>query len=88
MLTLVGHSDQVISAAFSPDGKRIVTGSMDETARLWEANTGKEVLALRGHTAFVSSVAFSPDGKRIVTASGDGTARVWYFDDSKTQQDR
>ena len=59
------------AVAFSPDGKRIVTGSSDRTARVWDAETGTEKLALKGHTGRVTSVAFSPDGKRIVTGAGD-----------------
>ncbi len=68
----------VLSAAFSPDGKRIVTASDDNTARLWDAATGEAIGApLRGHNERVLCAAFSPDGKRIVTASMDGTARIW-----------
>lgn len=66
----------VHSAAFSPDGKRIVTGS-GKTARLWNAETGTRFLALNGHTARVDSVAFSPDGKRVATGGDDKTARLW-----------
>jgi WD40 repeat protein len=67
-----------LSAAFSPDGKRIVTASWDNTARLWEADTGKPIgEPLTGHAGPVWSAAFSPDGKRIVTASWDKTARLW-----------
>ena len=59
-----------MSAAFSPDGKRIVTASWDKTARLWDAETGQQIGApLVGHDEHVHSAAFSPDGKRIVTAS-------------------
>ena len=77
-LLLKGHESTVNSAAFSPDGKRIVTASADGTARLWDAETGKPVgEPLTGHTGGVLSAAFSPDGKRIVTASADGTARLW-----------
>ena len=65
------------SAAFSPDGSRIVTASEDNTARIWDAATGKEITVLRGHEDAVSSAAFSPDGSRIVTASWDKTARIW-----------
>ena len=67
----------VTSAAFSPDGTRIVTASRDKTARVWDAATAKEIAVLRGHEYRVWSAAFSPDGTRIVTASGDNTARVW-----------
>jgi WD40 repeat protein len=67
------HEDGVLSAAFSPDGTRIVTGSTDQTARVWDAASGRELLALRGHKGGVRSAAFSPDGARIVTASWDTT---------------
>ncbi len=76
LLTLEGHTAYVVSASFSPDGTRIVTGSFDNTARVWDARSGAEVLSLKGH-ADISSVSFSPDGTRIVTGSEDGTARVW-----------
>ena len=65
------------SAAFSPDGSRIVTASLDQTARIWDAASGKEIAVLRGHKNPVNYAAFSPDGSRIVTASDDKTARIW-----------
>ncbi len=73
---LRGHTASVY-AGFSPDGKFIVTASLDNTARVWETSTGKSIVELRGHTGQVRSAQFSPDGKFIVTASQDGTARVW-----------
>jgi hypothetical protein len=63
--------------AFSPDGLRIVTGSFDQTAKVWMAATGKELFTLTGHSAAVYSAGFSPDGQRIVTGGYDATARVW-----------
>ena len=74
---LKGHTHIVYSCALSPDGKRIVTASFDETVRLWDAETGALLLTLEGHTDGVNSCAFSPDGKRLVTASQDETARLW-----------
>ena len=76
-LVLQGHSDAVHSVAFSPDSKRVLTGSADKTARLWDADTGHEIRVFQGHTGLVTSVAFSPDGKRVLTASHDETARLW-----------
>jgi hypothetical protein len=66
-----------MSVSFSPDGQRILTGSRDQTARLWDAVSGRELLSLKGHRGWVITVAFSRDGQRIVTASSDGTAKVW-----------
>ena len=74
---LRGHEKVVASAAFSPDGSRIVTASSDNTARIWDATSAKEIAVLRGHENVVASAAFSPDGSRIVTASADKTARIW-----------
>lgn len=72
-----GHTLFVTKVAFSPDGKLVVTGSRDETAHVWEAQTGQSVAELRGHAGDVGVAAFSPDGNLVVTAGGDGMARVW-----------
>ena len=71
LLTLTGHSGQVWDAAFSPDGKHIVTASSDKSAIVWDAATGEKSAILKGHSAVVETAAFSPDGTRIVTASDD-----------------
>ena len=64
--------------AFSPDGKRIASGSGDNTVRVWDAATGQPVgQPLTGHTDAVFSVAFSPDGTRIASGGDDNTVRVW-----------
>ena len=72
-----GHQDWVRHAAFSPDGKLVVTASDDKTARLWNVASGQKPQELLGHQGAVVYAAFSPDGKPVVTVSVDGTARLW-----------
>lgn len=67
---------RINSAAFSPDGRLIVTASDDKTVRLWD-NNGRHLRTLKGHTAPVRSVIFSPDGLRILSTSNDNTLRLW-----------
>ena len=71
-----GHTAYVTSVAFSRDGTRIVSGSADFSARVWDALTGDELKTLNGHTDDVRSVAFSSDGTRIVSGSHDSSVRV------------
>ena len=73
---LTGHRNNVISVRYSDDGERLATGSVDRTARIWDAS-GKPVRVLEGHTDTVGDAAFSPDGSRVVTSSTDRTAIVW-----------
>jgi hypothetical protein len=70
------HKDRVFSASFSPDGKRVLTASWDNTARVWDAATGALIGNPMQHELSVDSLAFSLDGTRVVTASGH-TAQVW-----------
>jgi WD40 repeat protein len=68
----------VLSVAFSPDGKRLVSASADYTLLLWDVRTGKTIGdPLTGHGKEVFSAAFSRDGRRIVSGMGDGTIRLW-----------
>ena len=78
LTAIFSHSKGVNSVAFSPDGKTVLTGSWDMTARLWETSTGRPIgLPLPYHSTDRSVMAFSPDGSTIVAASTDKTARLW-----------
>ena len=72
-----GKSDEQLAVAFSPEGRRVVTGGTDESAKVWDVADGRLLLTLKGHTRPIRAVAFSPDGQQIVTGSGDATARLW-----------
>jgi WD40 repeat protein len=74
---LNAHSDAIKRVAFSSDGKSLISASDDETARVWEAPTGRPIAELRGHEGVVHSAAFAPDEKIVVTGGQDGTIRTW-----------
>ncbi|KZP17812.1 WD40 repeat-like protein [Athelia psychrophila] len=76
--TLEGHKDWVRAVAYSPDGAHIVSGSDDNTIRIWDAETGEAVgEPLRGHSATIMAIVYSPDGRHIVSGSKDKTIRIW-----------
>jgi WD40 repeat protein len=89
LLTVKGGGGSVV---FSPDGKRLASGSrigpMPGEVQVWDAQTGDELLSLKGHTGRVNSVVFSPDGQRLVSSSGGpyhpGEVKVW---DAQTGQE-
>ncbi len=75
-LQLKGHTQQVTSLAFSPDGRLLATASLDSTAILWDLAYGRESLTVKGSRAF-DRIRFSPDGKRLATTDDAGTTVVW-----------
>jgi serine/threonine protein kinase len=74
---LEGHSDSVWGVAFSPDSRRALSGSMDNTVRLWDVDFGQEVARFVGHTDGVTGVAISPDGRFVLSSSLDDTVLRW-----------
>ncbi|WP_437727550.1 protein kinase domain-containing protein [Sorangium sp. So ce861] len=79
---LRGHGHRVVSAAFSADGRRLVTGSWDRTARVWRLVDGSAerwvcALVLQGPRAWMTCVAWSPDGALVLTGSEDGSVLAW-----------
>ncbi len=82
--TSVGHTDWLTSASFSADGRLVATSSDDNTARLWDAHTGKMLKVLEGHGDWLTDASFSPDGGRLATSSLDQTVRIWDTRTGKT----
>ena len=73
-----GHIEGVNGVAYSPDGRHVVSGSWDNTIRIWDAETGAAVgEPMKGHTGGVRSVAYSSDGRHVVSGSDDNTIRIW-----------
>ncbi|WP_224362127.1 eIF2A-related protein [Hyalangium versicolor] len=72
-----GHSDSVSACAWSPDGQQLLSGSEDNSLRVWDASSGQCLLILSGHASSVYACAWSPDGQRLLSGSADNSLRVW-----------
>jgi WD40 repeat protein len=81
MSIMHGHKDRVLSLDFSPDGKLLATGSIDNTLRLWRVRDAVLLRTMRGNPFPVQTLKFSHDGKRIATGSSDGLIRIWRVSD-------
>src|SRR5262249_34308480 len=75
-LTLQGHTKDLTSVAFSPEGRRLVTSSLDNTIKVWDTATGRELLTLQGHTEQVGRMVYSPDGARLASVSGETEKKI------------
>jgi serine/threonine protein kinase len=76
-LVYEGHTGAVESVAISRDGRLVLSGSHDGTARVWDLGLSRELNGLLGHTGWVWFVAFHPDSRHALTSGGDGTIRLW-----------
>ncbi|OUL29163.1 serine/threonine-protein kinase [Nostoc sp. 106C] len=81
--TLKGHSSDVNSVAFANDGVTLASGSDDNTIKLWNLVTKKEIRTLKGHSRWIWTVAFSPDGKTLASGSADKTIKLWNISTGK-----
>ena len=77
LFTFEGHTGNVSSVTFSPDGKILASGSWDKTIRLWNPATGQHLATFNGHRNNVNTVAFSPDGETLASGSDDDTIKLW-----------
>ncbi|MEH1823517.1 MAG: serine/threonine-protein kinase [Nostoc sp.] len=75
--SLKGHSSDVNSVAFSPDGTTLGSASDDKTIKLWNIASGEAIRTLEGHTNWIWAVAFSPDSKTLASGSADKTIKLW-----------
>ena len=74
---LLGHTSEVTSVSFSPDGNTLASGATDVTVKLWDVATRRNIATLRGHRNNVTSVSFSPDGSTLASGARDGTVKLW-----------
>ncbi|NER05345.1 MAG: WD40 repeat domain-containing protein, partial [Okeania sp. SIO3C4] len=75
--TLAGHGDWVNVVAVTPDGKQVISGSFDDTIKVWKIETGKEINTLKVDSGLVNAVAVTRDGNQVISVLGDKTIQVW-----------
>ncbi len=75
--TFKGHTSSISSIVVTPDGKQLISGSLDQSIIIWNLETGEELLTLTGHREWVNAIALTPDGKRVISGSSDKTIKVW-----------
>ena len=80
---LVGHEGAVTALSFSADGTRLVSGSADKTARVWQIGEGKEIAKFAAHTNTVTAVAYTNDGNQVISGSADNSLKLWQVADAK-----
>lgn len=85
LATFHGHKSGVGTVAWSPDGRKLLSASVDCSLRIWDAANQQNSVALLGHTALISSAAWSPDGRSIASTSWDRTVRVWSVETGETR---
>ena len=83
---LSGHSDYVVAVSFSPDGKRLASGSYDSTIILWETASGNLIRKFEPGVGKVYAVAFSPDGKVLASSHTDGDIKLWDVESGRLLQ--
>lgn len=81
--TLEGHSEAILSVAFSPDGKSLASGSGDTTVRIWDLQTETPLETCVGHKHWVLFVSYSPDCKKIASGGMDNVIFIWNAEDGK-----
>jgi WD40 repeat protein len=82
LTTLRGHQGLVTSLSFTPEGRRLVSGSRDGTVKVWDWASAAELQVLPGHEREVRSLLVMPDGEHVITGSGSGRLRFWRFKDA------
>lgn len=81
--TFEGHKDRITAIEFNADGTRLVTSSLDKTARIWDVRSGNSESTFEGHTMEVTAIALRPDGKRLATGGLDNSIQLWDVENQK-----